>query len=60
MNKKYLVWNGKVIEKECKEHFYAWSGKTPCTGIYRCVLCGKEGNSTLRTSQSFLQELNEN
>lgn len=38
---KYLVWDGKVIKVECKKHSYAWSGKIPCTGVYRCVLCGK-------------------
>jgi len=38
---KYLVWKGEVTEKECKEHSYAWSGKIPCTGIRRCIFCGK-------------------
>ena len=38
---KYLVWEGKVTEKECIEHSYAWSGKMPCTGVERCVWCGK-------------------
>ena len=23
-----------------KQHSYAWSGKIPCTGVYRCVYCG--------------------
>ena len=39
---KYLVWHGKVTKVECKDHSYSWSGKIPCTGLYRCVLCGKE------------------
>ena len=30
---KYLEWKGKVTEKECTEHSYAWSGKIPCSGI---------------------------
>lgn len=21
-------------------HSYAWSGRVPCTGVYRCVHCG--------------------
>ena len=28
-------------KKEPRDHHsYAWSGKMPCTGIYRCVYCG--------------------
>jgi hypothetical protein len=38
---KYLAWKGKVTETECTEHSYAWSGKIPCTGIRKCVFCGK-------------------
>jgi hypothetical protein len=38
---KYLVWQGKVTEIECTEHSYAWSGKIPCTGIRRCIYCGR-------------------
>ena len=22
-------------------HDYSWSGSMPCTGVYRCVHCGK-------------------
>lgn len=25
----------------CQDHFFAWSGKIPCTGVYRCIYCGK-------------------
>lgn len=38
---KYLVWEGKVTEKECIDHSYVWTGKIPCTGEQRCVWCGK-------------------
>ena len=38
---KYLVWQGEVTAKECKEHSYTWSGKIPCTGVRRCIFCGK-------------------
>ncbi|MDM8536026.1 hypothetical protein QUF70_04670 [Desulfobacterales bacterium HSG17] len=38
---KYLVWEGKITATECKKHSYAWSGKMPCTGIRRCIFCGK-------------------
>jgi hypothetical protein len=38
---KYLVWHGRVDKVECIDHAYAWSGKIPCTGIRRCVFCGK-------------------
>jgi len=38
---KHLVWQGKVTAKKCKEHSYAWSGKIPCTGVRRCIFCGK-------------------
>ena len=31
--------NGEKVK--CTDHSYAWSGKTPCTGVYRCVHCGK-------------------
>lgn len=33
-------------EKECTEHFFYYAGRMPCTGKYRCMLCGevkKEG-----------------
>jgi hypothetical protein len=39
--KRLVVRNGKVIEIKCENHSYAWSGKVPCTGVYRCVFCGK-------------------
>lgn len=38
---KTVVWHGLLNEEECTNHSYSWSGKMPCTGIYRCVLCGK-------------------
>jgi hypothetical protein len=22
-------------------HSYAWTGRVPCTGVLRCILCGK-------------------
>lgn len=39
---KHLVWKGKVKKVECINHSYAWSGQMPCTGIQRCIFCGKE------------------
>lgn len=38
---KTLVWQGRLETVECKIHSNAWSGQMPCTGIYRCVLCGR-------------------
>ena len=33
-------------EKECDHKgFGAWSRKMPCTGKYRCVMCGTELSS---------------
>jgi heme/copper-type cytochrome/quinol oxidase subunit 2 len=38
--KRQIVWKGKV-ETITHIHSYAWSGKIPCTGKYRCIYCGK-------------------
>ena len=38
---KHLIWKGEITGKECIKHSYAWSGKMPCTGIRRCIFCGK-------------------
>ena len=38
---KEIVWGGKHEKIECVNHFYRWSGKTPCTGVQCCVFCGK-------------------
>jgi hypothetical protein len=38
---RLVVRDGKVVEIECENHTYSWSGKMPCTGVYRCVFCGK-------------------
>jgi hypothetical protein len=49
---KTIAWCGKVETVECKEHSYACSGRMPCTGVRRCIYCGKpaeksmEGNVT--------------
>ncbi len=32
---------GDVEKVECKDHSYAWSGSIPCTGIKKCIYCGK-------------------
>lgn len=37
---KHLVWHGRVTEKECTQHSFAWSGEIPCTGTYKCIYCG--------------------
>jgi len=34
----------KIKEIEVPQHDYAWSGKIPMSGTYRCVHCGKEGD----------------
>ena len=33
---------GNIKTVECVSHSYAWSGTIPCTGIKRCIYCGKE------------------
>ena len=38
---KYIIRDGEYKKVECTHHSYAWSGQMPCTGIYRCVYCGK-------------------
>jgi len=38
---KYICWKGIVEKIECIDHSYSWSGKIPCTGVYRCIYCGK-------------------
>lgn len=38
--RKLVVLEGKVVEIECENHTYSWSGQMPCTGVYRCVFCG--------------------
>lgn len=32
---------GKCVTVKCTNHSYAWSGKIPCTGVRRCIYCGK-------------------
>jgi len=32
--------NGRIFQRECTDHKYAYSGSMPCTGTYRCILCG--------------------
>jgi len=45
--KKYYKWlykrdgSGNVEKVECKDHSYIWSGNIPCSGIRKCVYCGK-------------------
>lgn len=38
---KTTVWLGKIEKVLCNNHAYSWSGKMPCTGVYRCIFCGK-------------------
>lgn len=38
---KIICWAGKCEKVPCDNHTYAWSGKMPCTGILKCVHCGK-------------------
>jgi len=56
MNSKWMktiIWNGVAKTIECKKHSYAWSGKIPCTGIYRCVYCGKPENGRTYHGKNF-------
>ncbi len=34
----------KVIDKEECDHQFSFTGQTPCTGPYKCMKCGKEGD----------------
>lgn len=49
---KTIAWCGKVETVECKKHSYAWSGQIPCTGIRRCIYCGKPAEDTEDTNVS--------
>jgi len=49
---KTLCWMGRMKAVECKEHSYAWSGKIPCTGIRRCIYCGKPADEKILQSAS--------
>lgn len=47
------VYGAEAIEETILEIFasffgchYAWSGKMPCTGVYRCLYCGKIADAT--------------
>ena len=39
--RRIIVWNGLCKEIEAPEHSYAWSGQIPCTGVLRCIYCGR-------------------
>jgi hypothetical protein len=45
MNKKQwyktICWLGKTETIPCTNHSYSWSGNMPCTGVLRCIFCGK-------------------
>lgn len=43
------TWKGKYCKEECAEHFYAWSGEIPCTGIKYCLKCGKPEEEPIKT-----------
>ena len=36
----YDLENPGKLKKITGEHSFAWSGKIPCTGVYKCVFCG--------------------
>ncbi len=38
--RKIINEEGKVETIIVEHHSYAWSGKMPCTGVFRCVHCG--------------------
>jgi len=37
----YTGYPGEIEKVLCNKHTYSWSGNVPCTGIRRCVHCGK-------------------
>lgn len=39
----YLI---KLKQQEICNHFYSWSGKTSCTGLWKCCKCGKLEDET--------------
>jgi len=41
---KTISWKGETKNIECREHWFAHTGKTPGTGPIRCALCGKPGD----------------
>lgn len=38
---RLLMRRGGVIKKLCTDHAWAYSGSMPCTGLIKCVFCGK-------------------
>jgi len=41
MAKKIYALIPSERKKDCFPHHFRWTGKTPCTGDYRCYMCGK-------------------
>jgi hypothetical protein len=37
---RFHAWGGTVVEEECTQHTWGWSGRTPNTGEERCLHCG--------------------
>jgi hypothetical protein len=36
---RFISCSGKLVT--VKSHHYAWSGRVPCTGMWKCTRCGK-------------------
>lgn len=41
---RLIEWLGVTKNIRVAGHSFAWSGKIPCTGVRRCIYCGKEKN----------------
>lgn len=39
--RRTIMWHGKVQEIVVDYHAYGWSGRIPCTGVRRCIYCGR-------------------
>lgn len=39
--KRLICWHGIVSEIIVEKHAYVWSGRIPCTGVKKCIYCGK-------------------
>ena len=53
---KWLVWDGVIKKVVCKDHAYHWSGKMPCTGVRKCMFCGKLEDTDETTTRQSAQK----
>jgi len=52
---KCHMFNLKGGETPRQNHSFAWSGKMPNTGIYKCIYCGKEPSHELTRGKEYYQ-----